>query len=275
MVNIVLGTVTIALFIQGQRDRRRVQDDRRREQASKISLLRHEKSERTRTESPAFAESWTILGTNVTVHNDSDLPITQVMVRPLHRSQWLQHSDPFARRTDYLSEQVRFPQSVQQPFGLSILPAEALVYDGEYLPSSDLVLSFTDGAGVTWVKTTFDGQLWRAIPRPVTLRSKLTQWIQRTRWLGWLAWIVHTAPYRHATLRFRQTKSGIPWSARWVRFTWGSCPIGEPEPWDLPIGAPANEWPYDAWIDVARRSEQRRRRGPCGIRRATGGWTYV
>jgi hypothetical protein len=268
LVNIVLGTVTVALFIQGQRDRSRVDENRSREQASKISLLRHEVSERTRSEGGGFAESWSIRGTNVTVRNDSDLPVTQVGVYTFQRSQWRQHSDPFARRSRYLTERVQFPQSVSQPFGLSVLPGEALVYAGKHLPSSDLVLSFTDGAGVTWVKTTFDGLLWRARPRPVTLRSKVTQWIVRTRGLGGLAWIIHTVPLNHATSRFSQTESGIPWSAHWVRFTWGSCPIGEPDPWELPMGAPPREWPYDAWIEMTRRHQQRLRRGPCGIRRS-------
>lgn len=48
--------------------------------------------------------------------------------------------------------------------------------------------------------------------------------------------------------------------------TWGYVPMAEPDPWDMPSGASPNEWPYDFWIDVTRRQNQRQRRGPCGSR---------
>jgi hypothetical protein len=265
-VNVVLALVTISLFLQGQRDRRRVDADRRKDQATKISLLRHEMSERTRPAGEGFAESWSILGTNVTVRNDSQLPITQVSVLTIEQTDWAQHADPFSPRTRFRPQLVRFPQLDSQPFGLSVLPGESLRYQGDPLHSLYLRLRFTDGAGVVWVRDTIDGKLWPAsAPRP-TWRSLVTQGIVRTPWLKWFGWMIHTLPHEHATRRFRKTKSGIPWSARWVRFTWGGVPIGEPDPWDLPWGGPANEWPYDFWIDVARRQYQRRRRGPCGLR---------
>lgn len=265
-VNLILAVVTISLFLQGQRDRRRVDSDRRKDQATRISLLRHEVSERTRQGGGGFAESWSVLATNVTVRNDSELPITQVSVSTVERRQWLQHSDPFEPRSRFRSEHVQFPQLKSQPFGLSVLPGESLIYEDGPLRSQYLRLRFTDGAGVQWVKDTIDGRLWRAI-EPPTWRSKVTQGIVRTSWLKWLGWLIHWAPHNHATRKFSKTKSGIPWSARWVRFTWGYPPIGAPDPWDLPWGAPANEWPYDHWIDITRRHAQRRRRGPCGLRR--------
>lgn len=267
LVNLVLAVVTISLFVQGQRDRRRVEDDRRKDQATKISLLRHELSERTRPEGGGFAESWSILGTNVTVRNDSDLPITQVSVVTTERPQWSQHSDPFAPRSRVQRELVQFPQLKSQPYGLSVLPGESLTYEGEPLRAHYLRLHFTDGAGVQWVKDTIDGRLWRATEQLPTWHSKVTQNIVGTPWLRWLAWLIHTVPHEHATRKFRKTKAGIPWSARWVRFTWGYPPIGAPDPWDLPWGAPAKEWPYDFWIDVTRRETQRRWRGPCGLKR--------
>ncbi len=111
---------------------------------------------------------------------------------------------------------------------------------------------------------TFDGKLWNASARQPTWRSRLTQGIFLTPRLKWLTWIIHTMPHKHADRIFRETKSGVPWSARWVRFTWGYVPMAEPDPWDMPSGAPPNEWPYDFWIDVTRRQNQRQRRGPCG-----------
>lgn len=264
-VNLILAFVTISLFVQGQRDRRRVENDRSRDQATKISLLRHEVSERTRPMGGGFAESWSIRGTNVTVRNDSELPITQVSVFTTERLEWPQHSDPFAPRKRFQGELVQFPQLKTQPFGLSVLPGESLTYDGDPLRSHYLRLRFTDGAGAQWVKDTIDGKLWPAA-LPSTWRSKVTQNIVGTPRLRWLAWLIHWAPLEHANREFRKTESGIPWSARWVRFTWGVPPIGAPDPWDMPLGAPAKEWPYDLWIDMTRREKQRRWRGPCGLR---------
>jgi hypothetical protein len=265
-VNVVLATVTISLFVQGQRDRRRVDSDRRRDQATKISLLRHELSERTRLAGGGFAESWSIQATNVTVRNDSQLPITQVSVVTTERSEWAKHSDPFLPRNRFRPQLVQFPQLDSQPFGLSVLPGESLVYEGNPLHSHYLRLRFTDGGGAAWVKDTIDGKLWPASAPPPTWRSRVTQGIVRQRWLKWLAWIIHTMPHDHAHRRFQKTESGIPWSARWVRFTWGGLPIGEPDPWDMPWGAPVKEWPYDFWIDVTRRQSRRQRRGPCGVK---------
>lgn len=265
-VNIVLAVVTISLFVQGQRDRRRVDSDRRKDQASRISLLRHELSERTRPAGGGFAESWSLRSTNVTVRNDSQLPITQVSVITAGRTAWAEHSDPYRPRQRVQHQYVQFPQLDSQPFGLSVLPGESLVYEGDPLPSQYLRLRFTDGAGVAWVKDTFDGKLWNASGRQPTWRSRITQGIFLTPRLKWLTWIIHTMPRKHADRRFRETKSGVPWSARWVRFTWGYVPMAEPDPWDMPSGAPPNEWTYDFWIDVTRRQNQRQRRGPCGIK---------
>lgn len=266
LVNVILAVVTLLLFFQGQRDRRRVEDERRRDQAKRISLLRHEISQLTRPARDGWAESWSISKTNVTVRNDSELPITQVSVRGAERPQWNEHQDPFAPRRPFRRELVKFRELETQPFGLGILPGEALTYEGEPLHSHNLRLYFVDGAGIPWIKDTSDGKLWCIeSPRP-TLRSKITQGIVRTHWLGWLAWLIHHAPHKYADRRFRQTEAGIPWSARWIRFSWGFVPIGEPDVWDMPAGAPAREWPYDFWIDLQRRHSQRIRRGPCGLR---------
>ena len=253
VLNVILAVVTLSLFVQGQRDRRRVAEDRRREQASKVSVIRRDLTTR---DGP---NAWTLIGSVVEVRNHSDVPVTQVSAIAYSLPQWDDYeamaglgSDPFSQ------ELVSFRDDLPGPDGDHLLPGESLTYSGPYLSANYVLLRFTDGAGIAWVRTSQDGRLWR-VSAPPPMRSVIFQRLARNRWLRN---VLHEWPQKYATWRLRNTVSGIPWSARWIRFMWGHAPIGEPDPWMMPWGAEAREWPFDHWIGVTRRLERRKRMLP-------------
>lgn len=263
LVNLILAIVTVSLFVQGQRDRRRVDEDRKREQATKVSVLRREIVKQA--SSSEVWNSWDMLGTIVVIRNDSALPITGVAASTYELPFWDQYDRAFPTRDLVMLKPIPFHAEDELPSSATVLPGDTLDYEGKVPGWHDVMLKFVDAAGVAWVRTSHDGKLWRGDTRPPTLRSKVTQGLCRIPWLGWLAWLIHKGPHDYASWRFRITDSGIPLAARWVRFTWGHVPIGEPDPWLMPWNAPAKEWPYDHWIGVTRRFRQRARRGPCGL----------
>lgn len=66
-----------------------------------------------------------------------------------------------------------------------------------------------------------------------------------------LKWLLATLPKRYLLWRFRR-KPGVPLFARAYRWLWGSMPSGEPDPWTLPQGAKAEDWPYEGMLSLGR-----------------------
>lgn|GEM_PF-4018527 len=240
-LNLVLAVVTISLFVQGMRDRRRIAEDRRREQAAKISVHRFEHTEQTRP------DSWRILGTRVEIRNDSDASISRVHAVHMTLPWWHDYLDARGR-TDvdpYRQQPIRFKDHAEPGVNdISIPPGQSVLYEGPPLPGQTILLYFTDGAGIPWVKR--DGQLWR-YSRDTHWLSRLYQWMYFTRGLQWLVrW-----PLPYARWRFNKTAPRVPVSARIARFLHGTTPVpaGEGDPWLMPRHASKRDWPYQPWIN--------------------------
>lgn len=244
IVNVVLAAVTILLFIQGQSDRRRVAEDRRREQASKVSVLRHDLSEPTRP------NAWNVKGTVIEVRNDSDAPITSVFVSGFGVPDWNAYKrardEGINMRQDPRYKEEWIPFDDQPIPSMHIPPGETKRLERAPLLQNDLILRFTDGAGLSWVKTTRDGRLWSAI----YARPKWWAAAYQRLHLNPITRAMFDLPLKYAQWKLRQVAPHIPLSARLARFLWGAItgPNGEPEPWLMPSGAPVKDWPYQEWI---------------------------
>lgn len=239
-LNLCLAVVTVSLFVQGMRDRRRIAEDRRREQASKISVHRFEHTEQTRP------DSWRSLGTRLEIRNDSDASISRVHAVHMTLPWWHDYMDARGR-TDidpYRQQAIRFNGHAEPGINdISIPPGRSVHYEGVPLTGQTILFYFTDGAGVQWVKR--DGQLWR-YTKDAHWLSRLYQWMYFTRGLrGLVGWLL---PY--ARRRFDKTAPRVPLSARIATFLLGTTPApgGEGEPWLMPRHAPRKDWPYQPWI---------------------------
>lgn len=240
-LNLFLAIVTVSLFIQGTRDRRRIAEDRRRDQASKISVERFDYTEQS------GPSSWRTLGTRVKIRNDSDASISGVHAVQMTLPWW--HDYVEARgRTDtdlYRKREIRFAGHAEPGINnISIPPGQNVYYDDAPLPGQNILLYFTDGAGIQWVKR--DGQLWRYTEDSHGL-SRLYQWMYfkpgMRSLVGWLL------PY--SRWRFNKTAPSVPLSARVATFLMGAPPVpgGASEPWLMPRKAPKRDWLYQEWIN--------------------------
>lgn len=242
ILNFLLALFTISLFIQGQVDRRRVAEDRRREQASKISVHRLDTAEQTRP------DSWRTLGTRVEIRNDSDASISRVHAVHMTLPWWHDYMDARGKPgvDPYREQALHFAGHAEPGFNdISIPPGQNVSYDGPPLSGQTILLHFTDGAGIHWVKR--DGQLWR-FTKDTHWLSRLYQWMyynkRGMRWLvGWLL------PY--ARKRFSRTAPRVPLSARVATFLMGTTPVpgGECKPWMMPLKASKKDWLYQEWIN--------------------------
>jgi hypothetical protein len=230
------------LFIQGQRDRRRIAEDRRREQASKVSVHRFDRSEQTRP------DSYRLLGTRVEVRNDSDASISRVHAVHMSLPWWHDFKDARGRGgTDlYRRQAIRFAEHAEPGHNdISIPPGQNVCYDGPTLSGQSILLYFTDGAGIQWVKR--DGQLWRFTTDTHWL-SRAYQWMYFRRGTQWLVgWLLP-----HTRRRFSRMAPAVPLSARVATFLLGTTPVpgGVSEPWLMPLKAPKKDWPYQEWINA-------------------------
>jgi len=240
-LNLVLAVVTVSLFIQGQRDRRRLAEASRREQASKVSVHRLDRTEQTRP------SSWRVLGTRVEIRNDSDASISGVHAIHLTLPWWHDYVDARGKAgiDPYRREAIRFDGHAEPGINnISISPGQSVEYNGAPLSGQTILLYFTDGAGIRWVKR--DGQLWK-VEADMHWLSHLYQWMYYKPGTQWLVgWVL---PF--ARRRFSQMAPTVPLSARVATFLLGSAPVpmGTSEPWLMPLKAPKKDWPYQEWIN--------------------------
>lgn len=240
-LNLFLAIVTVSLFIQGTRDRRRIAEDRRREQTSKISVHRFDRTEQTRP------NSWRVLGTRVEIRNDSDASISRVHAVHLTLPWWHDYVNARGKAgvDPYQRQAIRCAGHAEPGVNdISIPPGQNVHYDDAPLSGQTILLYFTDGAGIQWVKR--DGQLWRCTTDTHWL-SRLYQWMYYKRGTQWLVgWLL---PY--ARRRFNNLAPTVPLSARVATFLLGTTPVpgGASEPWLMPLKAPKKDWPYQEWIN--------------------------
>lgn len=240
-LNLFLAIVTISLFVQGTRDRRRIAEDRRREQASKISVHRFDRTEQS------GPSSWRVLGTRVEIRNDSDASISRVHAVHLTLPWWHDYVDARGKTgiDPYRKQAIRFAGHAEPGVNdISIPPGQNVYYDDAPLSGQSILLHFTDGAGIQWVKR--DGQLWRSTKDEHWL-SRLYQWIYFNPGMRWLvSWLL---PY--ARWRFKKTAPHVPFSARIATFLMDGPPVpgGASEPWLMPRKAPKKDWLYQEWIN--------------------------
>lgn len=187
------------------------------------------------------------LGTRVEIRNDSDASISRVHALNLTLPWWHDYIDARGKPEidPYRQRVIRFAGHAEPGVNdISIPPGQNVYYDDSPLPGQTILLYFTDGAGVQWVKR--DGLLWKA-QKDTHWLSRLYQWIyykQALRWMvGW------ALPY--ARQQFKKTAPRVPISARIATFLMSTPPVpdGMSEPWLIPRKAPEKDWPYQQWIN--------------------------
>lgn len=240
LLNCLLAFFTIWLFSQGQRDRRRLAEDQRRQQASKVSLFLSQPASKIRWQGQT---QWKAMSSAIEIYNDSDAAITDIKVfRHLSASHTARESEPVWELVNLVDDPV--PTIIQYLAGGQV---ESVDCDST-ISAHDLELHFTDGAGCSWVKTLRDGRLWSTNKRPVPWWAA---WYQRSTQLRGIG-TVFFWPIRHATRRFEKVYPKIPLAMRVARFLWGSVPgpSAEPDPWRRPpfCDFPARDWPYQSMI---------------------------
>ncbi|GGJ21461.1 hypothetical protein [Paenarthrobacter histidinolovorans] len=246
ILNCFLAFFTMRLFFQGQRDRRRVEEDRRREQAAKVSALINQPKIKSvgKTESDT---TWQTVASYLEIYNDSDTGITGVKV--FH--QLPSSAQPTWDWEDAPQYEWRLLDLLDDPVP-TVLPylgggeVERVDCGARQLSSHSLELHFTDGAGLSWVRTLQDGKLWPNHQLPDCWWSI---WYQRISLIPGIGKAVKF-PIWYAQWRLQKTAPRIPLSARFARFLWGHAPApgAEPEPWRRPIGFPARDWPYESMV---------------------------
>lgn len=237
LASVVLGATSLFLLLQGQRDRRIIADDRRAEQAKRITVSAEHVTQKQ------DGHSWQILGLSVIIRNDSDRPIffgPMPTVALYTRPSWRSADDGGNLAADWQTENLELPHGRIDPGTVVELKTESTGVDSARL-------KFTDTEGNRWVRTSDDGQLFLASHRS-SRRSIVYQTLCH---LKPLELVLIKWPHTFASWRFRHTKEGVPLMARWIRFWWGCAPIGESDPWMVPTGAPA-DWPYELWAITVR-----------------------
>lgn len=233
-LNVILAFFTVILFRQGQRDRRRVGEDRQREQASMVSMIRREVTQ------PTAGGGWSILAVTLEIRNDSALPVTGVRVM-----QGLQKKDREAPTW------VELELDDNQMRGLTLAGGKVANFSfGADLVVLPLELHFVDGAGRSWVRRELDGTLWLNdyVSSPVRWWQN---WYHRramgkfTKLFNW--------PIHYAFRRTLKTAPQVPFAARVARFLWGSATPAapDPEPWRRSIYISERDWPYQNLISLA------------------------
>lgn len=254
VLNCFLAFFTLWLFFQGQRDRRRVEEDRRREQAAKVSMLLRQPQ--TKIRGRDGETSWQPFTSYLEIFNDSNTGVTDVKV--FHQAN-IVRSPTWEWETGQY--EWKLLNLIDDPLP-TVLPylggGEVERVDGiPQLSSHSLELHFTDGAGQPWVRTLKDGKLWPNSQRPGRWWSI---WYQRLILLPGIGKVCEL-PIRYARRRLRTTAPKIPISARLARFLMGHAPGPgpEPEPWRRPLAVRARDWPYESmvWWANFQRAEQR------------------
>ena len=248
VLNVLLAVFTLSLFIQGQVDRRKVANDRKREQASKVSVYRRDLHQHK------GPDSRVVTGTRVEIRNNSDSLITGVHVQHLTPGEWdygLSAGAAWLKFRERTKGEIQFPEHSYDSgkrMGLSIPPGEKICYQGRPLEGETIQLFFVDGAGRGWIRR--DGRLWYFPPEGsrLTVLGRIYEFSDR-QWTRFLVGL----PLRYATSRLRKTMPRVPLSARIVRHMYGLdiCTFNSPPPWDLPQGdhfIPARDWLYQGWM---------------------------
>lgn len=212
VLNVLLAIFTISLFIQGQVDRRRVAEDRRRQQAAKVSMLLNQ-PQLKRPGRTAAETSWQTAASFLEIFNDSDTGATGVMVfQRVHSSRPVGEAEPEWKLLDLVDDPI---PAVIPYFAGGVSERNDC---GLALSSHDLELHFTDGAGLSWVKTLRDGKLW---PRDQDSVRWWSVWYQRLTQLPLVGKVFYW-PIQHAIRRLRKSAPRIPLSARFARFPMGT-----------------------------------------------------
>ncbi|NWL26781.1 hypothetical protein DM794_06845 [Paenarthrobacter ureafaciens] len=254
-LNCFLAVFTIKLFLQGQRDRRALAEDRRRDQAARVSLLVSQPHLKLPGASPKET-IWRAEWPTLEICNDSDTAITNIMVfRRVSPSHVGKESEPEWTLLELLDDPI--PTLIPYLGGGQV---EA-VHCTFAVSAHELELHFTDGAGLSWVKTVQNGQLW---PKSLPASRWWSVWYQRLTQLPAVGKLFHW-PIRYALRRIETTAPRIPWSVRLARFLWGQVPgpTGEPDPWRKPAfyDFPARDWPYQSliwWVYYQREMREQR-----------------
>lgn len=231
-LNVVLAGFTVILYRQGQKDRRRVTEDREREQASKVSIIRREVTK------PSPGGGWSILAVTLEIRNDSALPITGVHV----------HKEVTKGENGApIWEEVKLNDDRT---GLVIAGGQNATFSFDAdLVVCPLELYFVDGAGRAWVRRESNGTLW---PNAYAPNPWWQIWYHQ-RSMGKLGRLFHW-PIEYAFRRTQRTAPRVPTAARIARFLWGSATpvMPDPEPWRRTAYVSERDWPYQNLIDWAQ-----------------------
>ncbi|WP_179012446.1 hypothetical protein [Paenarthrobacter ureafaciens] len=255
VLNCFLAVFTMWLFVQGQRDRRRIGEDRRKEQAAKVSMLLNQPHTKVQGK-PGTEPSWQPFTQFLEIFNDSDVGVTGVKVlhqvpNPTDKGWSLDLPPRSPSWNDLPPHEWKLLDLVDDPLP-TVIPylgggeLERVYCEGRQLSTHGLELYFTDGAGLSWVRTIWDGKLW---PNNQHSDSWWNVIFQRLTVLPVLG-KVFNLPIQYAHRRLRKTAPRIPPSARFARFLWGHAPgpTPEPEPWRRPSNFPARDWPYEGMV---------------------------
>lgn len=236
MGNVLVAAIALFLLGQGLADRRRGRARDELVQASRVHL--------------SVQDNYVPVGPNtmnresrtLRLRNDSDLPVTLSGYVTLHRNEvWF---DGVPAETPagghFNAEPIRLSDTMLRP--------------GQELEISDVqfgwdyaVLRFIDAVGTRWVRVSSTGLLVKE-SGPPPVRCLVFQFLAQ---LPGSKWLLATLPERYLSWRFRR-KPGVPPFARVYRWLWGYLPIGEPDPWALPQGANARDWPYEYMLAMGR-----------------------
>lgn len=223
VANVLLAATAIFLLGQGLKDRRRGRARDERDQTSRVHLSVQENHV---SDGP---DATSLESRTVRLRNDSDLPVTLSGYVTLHKD---------GHRV--IAEPLRLSDTVVRPGQELEIPDTQ--FDWDYA-----VLRFTDAVGTHWVRVSSTGLLAKE-SEPPPVRCLVFQFLAQ---LPGLKWLLATLPERYLSWRFRRL-AGVPLFARVYRWLWGYMPIGEPDPWTLPQGAKAADWPYEGMLSLGR-----------------------
>ncbi|MFJ6272541.1 hypothetical protein ACIQG8_21455, partial [Pseudarthrobacter oxydans] len=156
-------------------------------------------------------------------------------------------------RTSILEDLDVYPRTSRRP---STTPstAKSLLRPGGEIEETDeglgwdyALVSFSDSMGVKWTRLSRDGELYKQPGRP-PWRALVFQTLAQ---LPILTWLLARWPEKYIMWRFKR-RDAVPFSARIYRWLWGYMPIGEPEAWEMPQGAKAQDWPYVYMLSAGR-----------------------
>ena len=183
----------------------------------------------------------------VRLRNDSDLPVTLSGSVTLHRNEvWFAGVPADTPPGGHMNaEPLRLSDTM-------LRPGQELEIRDDQFGWDHAVLRFTDAVGTRWVRVSSTGLLVKE-SGPPPARCLVFQFLAQVPGLKLL---LATLPRKYLSWRFRR-KLGVPFFARVYRWLWGYMPIGEPDPWALPQGANAKDWPYEYMLQLGRFERQR------------------